>query len=123
MSARMEWIEYKEKRICYVDYSRFGRDSAALRQTVEAADAVIVMEPPGSVLCLANVEGTTASPETLNIFKESTLRTRSYICRLAVIGVGVGLRQLFLDSVVRFSGRGIRAFPDAESAKEWLIRE
>ncbi len=123
MSTRMEWIEYKGKRIWSVDYSHFGRNAAALRQAIEAADAIVTAEPPNSVLCLVDIEGTIASPEALNIIKESTLRTKNYLRRIAVVGVGAGLRQLFLDSIVRFSGRGIRAFPDVESAKEWLISE
>ncbi len=121
---RSKWIEYKGKRIFYVDCSNFGSDSAALREEAHAIIDLVTKEPENSVRALSNAQGTTGTAENLNIMRGIVTRTTRFVKKRAVLGASSGIRKTLLDIVNRATGnKPFAAFTEETEAKEWLIKE
>ncbi len=116
-----QWITHNGQRIWYTDYSNFGSDAEALRQTLEACDAVVLQEPANSVRTLVRGDNTIGSVQAVQHFKDSATRTRPYVRRTAVIGEFTGIRKLLFDAIIRFAADNTQVFTDAEAAKDWLV--
>lgn len=116
---KSRWMHQDGRRILYGDFSGFGRDVDALRAEVEAADRLICSEPHGSVLAIADLNGTVTSSEVVNLFKHSAALTRPYVHAQAVIGLN-GLQKFLAQMVARVSGQGMRLFDSADDAAAWL---
>lgn len=119
---KSHWKTHQEKRIYYFDLSNFGEDEKGLMDECDAADAVIMAEPPSSVLILNDVRGSEASVEAIKHLQLSADRSSPYIARAAVVGV-MGSKRLLLQLVNRFSKHPIVPFDDVESAKDWLVKD
>lgn len=119
---KSKWITYKGKQIIYGDYSGFGRDTQALQDENDAADAVVCQMPEDSVLSITDVRDTDGTLEAIDILRRSSARTSRYIHKQAVIGV-TGVRRILADGIARFSGQNMMYFDDIEEAKEWLVSD
>ncbi len=119
---KSQWQVYKGVEYVYADYSGLGQDVQALAAEVDAVDAQVVQRPRGSALAIVDVRGTVGTAEALDILKKSASRTKPYIRKIAVLGVGGALRRMFLETVARVSGQTLAAFDDVEAAQEWLIK-
>jgi hypothetical protein len=117
---KSRWKEYKGQRYFLADYSGFGTNFESLKLEVDAADAILVKEPPDSVRVLLDFRGTVGSTEVVNYFKDSAARTRKYVKKNAVLGIS-GVRKVLLESVSRITGQVALAFNDEDKAIEWLF--
>jgi hypothetical protein len=104
----------------YLNYSGFKGDIEALRAEVESADREVCRQPQGSVLALANLNDTTASSAAVELFKQSSARTKPYIDKLALVGI-TGLKRFLAEMVARVSGREMRLFNTEADAVAWLL--
>ena len=114
------WKKYKDQRYFLADYSGFGTNFETLKLEVDAADSILVKEPPDSVRVLLDFRGTVGSIEVVNYFKDSSARTRTYVKKNAVLGIS-GVRKVLLESVSRITGHVAQAFDDEDKALEWLF--
>jgi len=120
---KSKWIEYKGQRLFYVDCSNFGADSAGLREEARAIITLVTQEPENSVRALSNTQGTTGTPENLDILKGIVTRTTRFVRKRAVIGVS-GIRKSLLDIVNRVTGgKPFASFNDETAAKDWLVED
>ena len=120
---KSHWITHQSQRIFYADYSNFGTDMDALKAELSAVVAAVTQEPPGSVMILNNVQGTTGAPGATALLRETVTKTNPYVRKRAVIGL-VGIRRGLLDIINVFTGRGtIHAFDDQQSALDWLVKD
>jgi hypothetical protein len=120
---KSHWITHQGQRIFYADYSNFGMDMDALKVELSAVVATVTQEPPGSVMILNNVQGTTGAPGATALLRETVTKTNPYVVKRAVIGL-VGIRRGLLDIINVFTGRGtIHAFDDQQSALDWLVKD
>jgi len=112
------WENFKGRNILMARYDHLTLEE--LR--VEMGEAVQEVNkcPPGSVLLLVNVVGTLISPEALNLFKDTALKTKKQIHKTAVVGIS-GARRAMLEMVVKFSGMAVEPFETVEEAKDWLV--
>lgn len=110
-------IDYKGLRIFYADYSGFGPDIGALREEVDALDALVEREE--NALVLVDIRDTVTSSEVVSLMKESTARTKGHVARTAVVGVS-GIQRVLAQAVARFAGEPLALFSDVDAAKEWL---
>jgi len=115
--SRVQFISHGGKRILYFDFS--GCKSAEVAEVVEEAKAVLVTEPPGSVLARTNVTDTEMSKATSASMKEFTTHNTPYVRASPVTGVD-GLKKIVYNAVMTISGRHISAFDTLEQAKDWL---
>lgn len=116
------WKAHKGKKYFYCDYRDFGMDLDGLKAEVNYADGQICRNPEGSVRAMTDVRGTVGTPEIVEFFKRSAIKTKPYIFRQAVLGLE-GIRKLLAMTVSRFSGQAFKAFDDEETAKEWLAED
>lgn len=119
---RSHWIEYRGQSIFYSDFTNYRPANLdQLQAEIQAVEEVICRQPANSILALTDIHGSVASPEIVDEFKRSAVRTRPHIRRQAVIGV-MGLKKIFFDAVIRVSGQNARAFEEAAEAQEWLVQ-
>ena len=116
---KSEWINYKGKKIFYVNCSHLDPKSLAVE--FEAVEKIITAEPLNSVLILTDVRGFITSPAALDAFKQSTARLKKYIRKETAIGI-TGVKNKFLESIQQFSGVKPVVFDDIDQAKEWLVQ-
>jgi hypothetical protein len=118
--VQSSWIERDGRRVMYLNYSGFKSDTEALRVEVESADREVCRQPHGSVLAIANLSDTTASSAAVELFKQSSARTKPHIDKLALIGI-TGLKRFLAEMVARVSGREMRLFVTETDAVAWLL--
>ncbi len=122
-SVKPEFIEYNGKKILYVNFSNMKKED--IPTYMEEAKKLLLPNPPGSVLFLANVYKMSFDKATVKNFVEFFKFTKTYTKRTAVIGLDT-LKKMLYEAVLVISGRGnenIRVFdgPNAEvKAKDWL---
>ena len=122
-SVKPEFIEYNGKKILYVNFSNMKKED--IPTYMEEAKKLLLPNPPGSVLFLANVYKMSFDKATVKNFVEFFKFTKTYTKRTAVIGLDT-LKKMLYEAVLVISGRGsenIRVFDghNAESkAKDWL---
>jgi hypothetical protein len=117
--VKSEWITHKGVRLIYCNFQGFSTDVEGLQKEVEAVDREICRQLEGSVLALADLQGTVASKKVVELFKLSAARTRNHVRKQAVVGV-TGIRRLLAEAVARFSGQSMMLFDTVEEAKDWL---
>ncbi len=123
-SVKPEFIEYKGKKILYLNF--VNMDKPDIPVFLEEAKKLVLPNPPGSVLFLANVHKMSFDKATVKNFVEFFKFNKPFSKRTAVIGLDSIKKMLYEASLV-LSGRGsenTRVFdaPNAETkAKDWLI--
>lgn len=119
---KSRWEHAGGKRIFYCDFTDFGADVDALRAEIDAADEAILGEPRDSVLLLANLRGTVTSSAVVDLFKKSSARTKGYVQKQAIVGIG-GVQKLLAQAVAWFSRETFVLFDTPEAAREWLVSD
>jgi len=116
--AHWKWMDYKAKRILYVDY-RGMKPQEILPLMKETNDAVAASQ--GRVLILGHVKGATVTREVMDYLKKSArmvLRNRAE--KIAVVGA-TALMAVFFDSfAVALERDNARKFGTEEEALKWL---
>jgi len=116
--VRWKWMDYKGKRILYVDY-RGMKPKEIMPVMKETNDAVAGF--PGKVLILGNIKGAVVTREVMDYLKRSAsmvLRHRAE--KIAVVGA-TGLMAVFFDSfVVALERDNARKFGTEDEALKWL---
>ena len=116
---RSRWHTHKGQRYLLCAFDHFGTDESGLKAEIDAADAEIMQEPLNSVLLLVDLHGTATSGRVVDYFKESSLRTKGYIRKQAIIGIH-GIQKILAQAVAWFSRETFVLFDSAEAAVEWL---
>ena len=113
------WETYKGKRFFYARYG--NKTIERYRSEIEAVDKEMLIQPKNSVLLLVDTAGSILSPEALNLAKNTALRCKPYLTKIAILGMG-GARKTLLDIVSKFAGLKIEAFETEQQAKDWLVQ-
>ncbi|MFP5246037.1 MAG: hypothetical protein ACLGH0_05040 [Thermoanaerobaculia bacterium] len=117
---KSHWETHRGTRFYYADYSGYGRDIDALRAEVDFADSTIEREPPDSVLVLVDIRNTVTSTHVVSLMKDSAVRTKGIVRKLAVIGV-TGVQKILASAVARFSREPLYLFDAIDEARDWLV--
>jgi hypothetical protein len=113
-------IEYKGKKIIYMDFSNCDRRKMV--EIVEGIKPLIEEQPLNSALTLVNVDGLVFNTDILKAFKEFTEHNKPYVKTGAVVGIK-GIQKIAYDAVMRFSERNLPLFETIDEAKEWLVQQ
>ncbi|MBN2006103.1 MAG: hypothetical protein JXA21_22290 [Anaerolineae bacterium] len=115
----VEWIEYKGKRILYVDFR--GLRNEGMLENLEL-EAKMLAETPGKVLVLGNFEGTRASNAFMDRLKQLGKEViEDKVARNAVLGV-TGLKEILMRAYNAVTGGKARPFATEAEALEWLVK-
>lgn len=120
-SNRIRWIEHKEKKILYFDYSNFLDTDETINTILEVNDYVKKLGKY-ELLILVDVRKSQANEKIIVVaLKNNASTVKPYAKKVAVIGVTV-TQEVILTIVNAFSGLGIKPFANIDDAKDWLIR-
>jgi hypothetical protein len=119
---RSKWITYKDHQIFYQDFS--GQDllnSDAIKRELEEVQAVVLKEPPASMLVLSDFRETQIGKDLMDLLIPSSRITKAHIKKTAVVGV-TGTKRFLLNTLIGFTGQQLSLFDKVEQAEEWLIQ-
>jgi hypothetical protein len=119
---RSQWQTHNGRRYLLCAFDHFGTDVAGLAAEIDAVDAEILRQPPDSVLLLVDLHDTTTSGKVVDLFKSSSLRTKGYVRRQAIIGIH-GIQKMLAQAVAWFSRETFVVFDTAAAARDWLVDE
>jgi hypothetical protein len=118
---KVEFIVHKNKKILFFDI-RDNPDPGESMRIGDQAKAIIMAQPPKSVLHLTDVTRAHYNPEATDYMKEYSTQVTPFVRASAMVGVG-GIRKIILSALIRVSGRNIGMFDDLEKAKDWLVEQ
>lgn len=118
--SRVRYIEHKEHRILYIDFSHATPDE--FLATIELAERTIAGEPPSSVLTLTNAEKAMHDRRVTERLKSYVEHNKPFVRAGAVVGLNE-LRKIVFNFLNKASGRSLKAFDDITDAKNWLVRK
>lgn len=118
--SSVRFIEDKGKRILYMD--AVNCDLEDMMALLEKAKALIVKEPPGSLLMMTSLNKGNYHGVFRKVAKEFTLHNKPYVRASAIVGLDAAQVKEFED-VMNYSHREFRFFPDLATALQWLMQQ
>ena len=117
---RSKWIEHKDKKIFFQDFSDLNEDVEAIKQELAQVQAEVLSHPKDSLLILSDFRGTNITGEIMPIMNEASAKTKDHVHKTAVLGV-TGIKRALADLLTSFTGQQLKYFNTEYAAKEWLI--
>ena len=118
-SDHIKWIEYKDKKILYLNYSNL-KDDEYQNASKEIRDYIIKLGKD-NILLLTNVRGNYFSINTMKDSRKIGNMVKPYIKKNAIIGI-TSSQEIFIKSVSIFTGMEIKPINNEDNAKDWLIK-
>jgi hypothetical protein len=115
---RTSVIMHKGKSIVVIDLTDEQELEVSLASFDRAAE-LITKFPPKSARLVTIVTGARYSTEAAARMKSFSKEVTPYMKGSAAVGID-GMKAVLLRGLIAVTGRDIRIFPDAESAKDWL---
>jgi hypothetical protein len=116
MSAN--WIDYKGKKIIYIDYMGMNKDH--MTEMIKKATQMILDAKSEEVLSLSNVTDCFFDKELLEVIKNQGAISLPHCKKAAVVGV-TGIRSVLLSAANAFWPKARKPFDTVEEAKDWLV--
>ncbi|MCX7699172.1 MAG: hypothetical protein N2114_06895 [Candidatus Goldbacteria bacterium] len=120
---RVYFIEYKGKKILYIDISNLKKDDEDLfLSIIDTAKKIIASQPLNSLLIITNFINSEITPKSTSVLKEFALHNKPYVKVAALIGIG-GIKKILLDTISKFTNRKFYIFNNIDEAKEFLTSQ
>jgi len=116
MSERIRWMEHKGARILCADYS--GLSGQEYLDLIQEFEDELLKQPPGSLVTLTDVTGTTITNEVRDRFKLLAERSAGISKGSATIGV-TGFKR----AIAVLIRKDLYYAASLEDAKEWLAEQ
>jgi hypothetical protein len=120
MDDRIRFITHQGKQILLVDISHCS--PAELLKIPRVVPHVVMPEPRGSVLLLADFTGAEFDREAITSLKESAVFDRPHLKKSAWVGTE-NLPRVFYEHIKNFSQRDLPTFKTREEALDWLVKD
>jgi hypothetical protein len=119
---KSRWINHRGTQIFYVDFSDFQLNLAPLRAEVEAMSAIVLQQPPNSVLGLVDLRNTVLTMAVAVLITSHARQLGRHIGKAAVIVNKVtDSKRAILSSIARAGGQEVVLFDNLEEARDWLV--
>jgi hypothetical protein len=118
MHERIRFITHQGKQILLVDLSHCS--SRQVEETARTVPDYVTVQPPGSVLLLADFTGASFDRDAIRVMKESAVFDKPFIKKTAWIGAEHFPNE-FREEILRFSRREMPVFKTREEALDWLV--
>jgi len=119
----VNWIEYQDKKLLFIDVANLVNDYDAFRSELEALVSLLKDEPKNSVLALADLRNTHLNNHALLALMSNAPLAAPHFCKSALVIERNNARRIVLDSLGHFIGHLPKRFEDLDEAKEWLVSE
>jgi len=116
MSA-VKFITHKGTTILFIDLAR--KSPSELLSAISEAKSVIAAQPPGSLLTLTDVEGSSYNREVADELKAYVAHNKPFVRAGAVVGLN-DLKRVIFNFLNRVTGRTLKGFDRIDAAKDWL---
>jgi hypothetical protein len=116
MSAT-RFITHNGARILYIDLAK--KTPEQLLEAIREAKAIIAEQPPGSLLTLTDVEGSSYNRVVADELKAYVAHNKPFVRAGAVVGLN-DLKRVIFNFLNRVTGRTLKGFDRVEMAKDWL---
>ena len=116
--AKPQQLVHNRKAIFHMDFSNLN-NPLEIKDLINESIRYIRVQPPLSTLTLTNVQGMHFSNEIKGMFNDFIKGNKPYVKAGAVTGLS-GLQQIVYNGLMKVTGRDIKAFSNAEEAKNWL---
>jgi hypothetical protein len=120
---RLNWIDYKEKKLLFINVANLANDYDALKIELETLVSLLQNEPKNSVLALADLRNTHLNNHALLALMSNAPLAAPHFCKSALVIERNNARRIVLDSLGHFIGHLPKRFEDLDEAKEWLVSE
>ena len=117
---KVRFISHKGKEILLLDFENASVDD--VKTISEQGKALIRQQPEKSLLTLTNATNLQLTSETTQTMKDLAAHNKPYVIAGGVLGVE-GLRKVVFNTVLRMTGRNLRAFNTQEEAMDWLVQQ
>lgn len=118
---RARFITYQGVRILLADLSGIG-ELAELAREGERISRIIREEPASSLLLLIDLTGTPYNLRLVRTLGEMAHSNSGHVRARAVVGLPQ-MARLSVLAIGQYTRRPAEAFPDLETAMEWLVRQ
>ena len=119
MADKIKWIEFKEKKILYLDYRGLNNEDEMINLLEEFSDYIKTINT--KVLLLTNYTDTYSTQKYLDKLKENGKKNALFFEKSAVIGIE-GIKKVLFKTYTFFTGEtNIKLFNNEDDAKEWLV--
>jgi hypothetical protein len=116
--SKIQHLVHDRKPIFHMDFSNM-KNSTEIKSLISESVRYIRVQPPASLLTLTNIQGMHFSNEIKELFTDFVKGNKPYVKAGAVIGMS-GMQQIVYNGLMKVTGRDIKAFSNAEDAKNWL---
>jgi len=121
MNPRAYWIEHKDKKIIYLDYTNLNSRNKPEFMAVLDEARNFILSAGSNLLILVNVTGSFGDSEIVNRMKQDGKDEKPYVAKEAVVGIN-GAKEILLRAINFFTNIGIKPFSNVEEAKDWLVK-
>ena len=115
---KIEWINYKGKRILKVDYK--GLNEQEMIKQLEYGTSLILKEPD-KILYLGDFSNTVVSPAFMEKANAFGKETDKKLLKGAIIGVS-GMKSVLLNAYNMLTGSKMKALSGETEALEYLVK-
>jgi hypothetical protein len=116
---RVRFITHKGKQVLLLDYSHLA-DEAEQLAMVEERKRLVMSQPKGSVLTVADITGAKFNKNVITRIKEANVYDTPYVVRAAMVGVDAA-QQKQLEAVETFSHHLHERFATLAEALDWVV--
>lgn len=119
MDPRVRMIKVQHIEVVLEDLSGLGPGDE-FESCLEQATALIHAQPEGSVRTMLDVTDTHFDPAVADRIKNFATNNNPFVHATAVVGL-TPLMKIIFNSVTKLTDRAMIAFPDRESALDWVV--
>ncbi len=120
MEKRVSWINYKDKKIIYMNLSKMAGDEYL--KILHEYESIMEKQPAKSVLSLTNMKDARVYGETLNETKRVAKKVRPKTIKRAVVGLSATKKILAQAVNIFAGGTPTKPFDSIEDAKDYLVK-
>ncbi len=113
-----EWIDFKNKKILYINYSKLSKDE--MIDLITKSVRMIVDTKSNENLVLTDIRDAFVNEEFLNVAKEQGKISLPLSKKSAIVGI-TGIKKILLRTLNSFSPNPRMPFDTLEEAKKWLV--
>jgi hypothetical protein len=115
--GKVNFIEHKGKKILHIDMSNCMENEVLA--LIEESKKIIKSQPEKSLLTLTDVTHARYNASVVAATQMYVKDNKPYVKAAAILGVN-SIKKIIFNKIMEFSQREIKAFENAEKAKEWL---
>ena len=118
MHDRLKWLDHKEKKILFIDYTNLVGDE--MLKPIQEIEEYISNLGEKDLLLLLDFRDSFANKANVEALQKSGEKNKHLYKKTAVLGI-TGIKKIFLEMINKLTNIGAKPFNSEEDAKNWLV--